>query len=236
MSVNMLLKDNLKVVVTDVDATITDDHRRIDLESIGMIRALRDVGIPTILASGNAYPVILYLAKFIGTASPVVAENGGVVGWEERDIKKVLGSREKPLAFVEDLKKEYQITHLESDAWRESEVVITRDLHYENLSALAASSGLKVEDTKFAYHISQPEVRKAAGVLVALGLLGLEASDAFAIGDSQNDVEMCEMCGQGAAVANATDKMKSAADYVALGSHGAGFVEIIRRFFPVLTK
>jgi len=229
----MVVNGKLKVVVTDVDATITDDHRRIHLESIGMIRALREMGIPTILASGNAYPVIIYLAKFIGTGCPVVAENGGVVGWEERRIKRVLGSREKPLAFVEDLKKEYQITHLESDAWRESEVVITREMNYENLSVLAAGRGLKVEDTKFAYHISQPEVRKAAGVLVALDLMGLDASDAFAIGDSQNDVEMCELCGQGAAVANATEEMKRAADYVARNSYGAGFVEIIEKFFPV---
>ena len=223
----------MKVLVTDVDATLTDDYRRINLESISLIRELKEMGIPTILASGNAYPVILYLAKFIGTGSPVVAENGGVVGWGEKHVKRVLGSRKKPLAFVEELKKEFQITHLESDAWRESEVVITRDMNYENLSVLAAGRGLKVEDTKFAYHISQPELRKAVGVLVALDLLGLEANDAIAIGDSQNDVEMCEMCGQGAAVANATEEMKKAADYVAHKSYGAGFVEIIRKFFPI---
>jgi len=232
----MVMNGRFKVVVTDVDATITDDHRRIHLESIRMIRALREMGIGTILASGNAYPVIIYLAKFIGTGCPVVAENGGIVGWEDRHIKRVLGSRETPLSFVEDLKKEYQITHLESDAWRESEVVITREMNYEHLSVMAASRDLKVEDTKFAYHISEPEVRKAEGVRVALDLMGLDAPDAFAIGDSQNDVEMCGICGKGAAVANATEEMKKAADYVARSAHGAGFVEIIRKFFDVSSK
>ncbi len=232
----MVVNSNISVVVTDVDATITDNFRRIHLESIRMIRVLKEMGIPTILASGNAYPVILYLAKFIGTGSPVVAENGGVVAWEERRIKKILGCREKPLSFVKDLKKEYQITHLESDAWRESEVVITRDMDYENLRSRAAVRGFKVEDTKFAYHISQPDVRKAAGVQIALDLMGLVASDALAIGDSQNDIEMCGICGQGAAVGNATHEMKAAADYVATSSFGAGFVEIIKKFFPQLTE
>ena len=226
----------LKVVVTDVDATITDDHRKIHLGSIGMIRALKEIGVPTILASGNAYPVILYLAKFIGTESPVVAENGGVVGWEERHVRRVLGSRDGPLSFVEELKKEYEITHLESDAWRESEVVITREMDYDVLSSLAAARGLKVEDTKFAYHISQPDVRKAAGVRVALDLLGFEPFDALAIGDSQNDMEMCGICGQGAAVANATEEMKRSADHISRSAYGAGFVEIIGRFFPALSE
>jgi len=221
-----------KVVVTDVDATITDDDRKIDLDSIRVIRTLGVHGIETILASGNAYPVILYLAKFIGIEAPIVAENGGVVAWERKGIKKVLGDRKVPLAFIEGLTRAHPIRHLVSDDWRESEVVIERNLPFDILFRSTGAAGLKVEDTKFAYHISQIHVKKMAGVEAALRLLDFEPSEALAIGDSGNDVEMGSRCGAGAVVANATREAKESADYVAKNSYGKGFVEIIRRFFP----
>ena len=221
-----------KVVVTDVDATITDDDRKIDLDSIRVIRTLGVHGIRTVLASGNAYPVILYLAKFIGIDAPIVAENGGVVAWEKKGIKKVLGDRKIPSAFIEEFQLGYPVERLISDDWRESEVVIERNVPLQILSSKAALAGLKVEDTKFAYHISQIHVKKMAGVEAALRLLDFEPSEALAIGDSANDTEMCRLCGVGAVVANATREAKESADYVAKNSYGKGFVEIIHRFFP----
>ena len=221
-----------KVVVTDIDATITDDQRKIDLPSIKIIRILGDMGVKTILASGNAYPVVLYLAKFIGIDAPIVAENGGIVAWEKKGIKKVLGDRNVPLRFIERFEKTYPIRHLPSDEWRESEVVIERDLPFDIILGSTAEAGLKIEDTKFAYHISQLHVKKMAGVESALELLGFEPSEALAIGDSQNDAEMLKSCGVGAAVANASREAKEAADYIAINSYGAGFVEIVSRFFP----
>lgn len=224
----------IKVLVTDIDATITDDERRISLPAIKAIRELKDHGIKTVLATGNAYPVVLYLAKFIGTGAPVVAENGGVVGWEERGIKEVLGSRSASLELTRKLEKRYGIGYLRSDAWRESEVVIDRSLPYSLISALAKENGLKVEDTKFAYHISEPHVKKIEGVRRGLSLLELELDDALAIGDSQNDEEMLRLCGIGAAVANATPGAKSAADHISREPFGAGFVEIVKWYFPDL--
>lgn len=222
----------LKAVVTDVDGTITDRKRKLDIDSIKIIRDLGVKGIPTILASGNAYPVVLYLAKFIGTDAPVVAENGGIVAWDGKGIKKVLGSREAPRIFAERMEEKYPIRYLASDAWRESEVVIERNIDFHELSALAEKNGLKMEDTKFAYHIAQPHVRKLSGVREALTLMELAPRDVLAVGDSQNDMEMIKLCGQGAAVANATAEVLDIADYVAARSYGAGFVEIIHEFFP----
>lgn len=225
---------NISVVVTDVDATITDQARRIDLDCIEIIRRLRLAGIPTVLASGNAYPVILYLAKFIGTEAPVVAENGGVVAWEKKGIKRVLGSRERPMKFIEELKGEYELRPIKSDVWRESEVVVERNIDFYRLSESALAFGLTVEDTKFAYHISLPHVRKFTGVKEALKLLGIEPVNALAIGDSQNDVEMIRECGVGAAVANSTDEAKAAADITSERPFGRGFVEMIGHYFPRL--
>jgi len=222
----------LKAVVTDVDATITDSKRKLDLGSVKAIRDLGVKGIPTILASGNAYPVVLYLAKFIGTGAPVVAENGGIVAWESKGIKKVLGSREAPRIFAERIEKQFPIRYLPSDAWRESEVVIERNIDFNMLSALAEKEGLKLEDTKFAYHIAQPHVRKFGGVKEALELMELTPRDVLAVGDSQNDMEMMKFCRQGAAVANATREVLDIADYVASKKYGEGFVEIVRKYFP----
>ncbi len=221
-------------MVTDVDGTLTDHDRKLDLGTIEVIRRLGKAGIPTVLASGNAYPVVLYLAKYMGIDAPIVAENGGVVAWETKNIKLVLGSRDGPYEFFMELRDRYGLLPLTSDSWRESEVVLDRNVDYEILSSLAGKAGLTVEDTKFAYHISQTGIGKYSGVREALGLLGLDPRNALAVGDSQNDLEMIRECGIGAAVGNATDDAKKAARIISPRSFGAGFIDIITGLFPDL--
>lgn len=58
-------------------------------------------------------------------------------------------------------------------------------------------------------------------------MMGLEAEDFVAIGDSANDVEMFEAAGFGIAVANGDEIIKEAANYVTDASFGDGAVEAI---------
>jgi len=231
---NIFSRSKIKLIVTDIDATITDDRRRIDLDAISIIRRLTSKGTPVLLASGNAHPVVMYLAKFIGLDTPIVAENGGVVAWERKDILETLGRRAAAGEFIEILKQRYEIRPLPSDAWRRSEYVLERNFDIHEAARLAGAKGLKIEDTKFAYHISQQHVRKAEGLKRALELMGMEFSQVLAIGDSQNDVEMMERSAVAGAVANATQEAKNAADYVSPREFGEGFADIIFHFFPDL--
>ena len=65
------------------------------------------------------------------------------------------------------------------------------------------------------------------GLQKLASMMGLEAEDFVAIGDSANDVEMFEVSGFGIAVANGDERIKEAANYVTEASFGDGAVEAI---------
>lgn len=69
-------------------------------------------------------------------------------------------------------------------------------------------------DGKIVGEITPSVVNKAEGVLSILQASGFEKGDAIAIGDSDNDVEMLTLVGQGIAMGNGNDAVKAVADYV----------------------
>ena len=73
-----------------------------------------------------------------------------------------------------------------------------------------------------------------AGKGVALNdiskLYGIDKSEVIAVGDANNDVCMYEYAGFGVAVANASDEIKAAADYITLSNNDDGVAEVIERF------
>lgn len=71
---------------------------------------------------------------------------------------------------------------------------------------------------------------KASALLELTKLLGVDCREVLAIGDHQNDIEMIQEAGIGAAVANATEELKKAADYVADARCVDGVLEIVEKF------
>lgn len=61
-------------------------------------------------------------------------------------------------------------------------------------------------------------------------MLGIEASDTVAIGDSLNDIPMIRFAGLGVAMGNAQEPVKLAADIVAPSHHEDGVAAVIRKY------
>jgi hydroxymethylpyrimidine pyrophosphatase-like HAD family hydrolase len=72
-------------------------------------------------------------------------------------------------------------------------------------------------------------VNKASGLDCALDELSIDAADVAGVGDAENDHALLQMCGVGAAVANALPSLKEHADLVLTGRHGAGVTQLIDR-------
>lgn len=70
-------------------------------------------------------------------------------------------------------------------------------------------------------------VDKATGLAAALTDLGISVEAVVGVGDAENDIEFLTACGCGVAVANALPSVKSSANFVTRGAHGAGVAEII---------
>ncbi|GAB6109839.1 Cof-type HAD-IIB family hydrolase [Fusibacter bizertensis] len=65
-------------------------------------------------------------------------------------------------------------------------------------------------------------INKAYGVNQLIQYLGIEAKDVIAFGDSENDLEMLKFAGCGVAMGNATELVKSHANYVTKTNDEAG--------------
>jgi hypothetical protein len=77
-----------------------------------------------------------------------------------------------------------------------------------------------------------PDVSKGSALDELVAQLGIEASDALAIGDGSNDVEMLKWAGLGVAMGQAPAHVQAVADEVAPTVLEDGAAEILNRFFP----
>ncbi|OPX63299.1 MAG: Phosphoglycolate phosphatase [Methanomassiliicoccales archaeon PtaB.Bin134] len=218
----------IRAVVCDVDGTITDRQKIIQTLGIEVLRQAQANGAVVMLASGNVLPVVYGLSSFIGLRGPMVAENGGVVSYDEH--VHTLFSNKVPLEAFEHLRKVMpEVRRLYTDQWRLTEVCLVRDADLEKVREALRGWPLEVVATGFAIHLMERGHSKMAGVRKACELIGLNISQVAAFGDADNDEEMLRECGHGVAVANGSDKAKAAADLVTRGSHAEGVQEGLRR-------
>lgn len=213
-----------KVVVCDVDGTITNSSKLIQTLGIDVLRQAQDKGAIVMLASGNVLPIVYGLSTFIGLRGPVIAENGGVVSY--RDEVYTLFSNEVPMKAYQHLKQVMpNVRRLYTDHWRRTEVGLHRETDLDKVLEALRDWPLEVEATGFAIHLMERGHSKMAGVRKACELIGVDPADVVAFGDADNDAVMLKECGYGVAVGNASDKAKGAADLVTKGRHSEGVRE-----------
>lgn len=73
-------------------------------------------------------------------------------------------------------------------------------------------------------------VDKGVGVSLIAKQLGIEPKEVIAIGDAGNDIAMIQYAGLGVAMGNATDDVKSVADYITLTNEEDGVAHVIEKF------
>lgn len=214
-----------KAIVVDIDGTITCEKRELHLGAVKKIRSLK---IPVVLATGNILCYARTTSRLIGLDGAVIAENGGAITVRfdlQGTFEKSLEECEKAYSF---LSKHFSLTKLDP-FYRKTEIALRRDFDLNKARALLETQNFDVEivDTKYAIHIKSTKINKGVGLQKLASLMGLEAEDFVAIGDSANDVEMFEVSGFGIAVANGDERIKEAANYVTEASFGNGAVEAI---------
>ncbi|MGA9189617.1 MAG: phosphoglycolate phosphatase [Methanosarcina sp.] len=214
-----------KAIVVDIDGTITCEKRELHLEAVKKIRSLK---VPVVLATGNILCYARTTSKLIGLDGAVIAENGGAITVRfdlQGTFEESLEECEKAYSF---LSEHLKLTKLDP-FYRKTEIALRRDFDLKKARALLKTQNFDVEmvDTKYAIHIKSIKINKGVGLQKLASLMGLEAEDFVAIGDSANDAEMFEVSGFGIAVGNGDEKIKQVANYVTEASFGDGTVEAI---------
>jgi Cof subfamily protein (haloacid dehalogenase superfamily) len=78
--------------------------------------------------------------------------------------------------------------------------------------------------------IFQEEVCKSAAILKVLDHFGLDAAEAIAFGDGENDIDMLELVGLGIAMGNGGERVKRSADFVTTTSAEGGIAYALRKY------
>jgi phosphoglycolate phosphatase len=222
----------LRAVVTDVDGTLTDARRRVDLNALRYLRALESKGIRVVLATGNVLPVALALHRFIGLSGPIVAENGGLIYRNDAAGERVekLADQRVALRGLARLRRSgISVRRLFTDRWRVTEVGLEPSVPVHVIRAALRGMDLTVESTGFAIHLMQAGAGKLPAIERALGPEGLDLSDCLIAGDGDNDVPMLRRAGWAVSFPTASPAARRAADFVSRAPYAQGFVEALKR-------
>jgi phosphoglycolate phosphatase (TIGR01487 family) len=218
----------IKAVVADVDGTLTDERRRLDIDSILAVRRLEERGLKVVLTSGRSYCATHALSTYIGTFGLVIAENGGVIGRGPGDYT-LMGDRSLAELGLKELRKELGDRVREVQSFqRYVDIVLARtfDLNPANEMLQRRGAGSHILDSGFAYHLVDARVDKGVGVEAAARKLMLETEEIAAIGDNLNDIDMFKVAGFSATFPDAPEQTRRAATYIANRRHGEGVREI----------
>ena len=217
----------LKAFVCDIDGTLTDEKRRINLHAIEMIRLLIDRGIPVVLASGNTLCFLDAIARMIGTAGAAIGENGGVfqTGFDGPPV--ITGDRSICLTAYDRLSAHFHDQGREllpySMSLRHADVAFARTVPLEEIREVISDLPVRVIDTGFAIHLQSHGISKGTALTALAPLLSLSPPDFLAVGDSDNDLELLECAGYSITMANGSERLKKVADMVTERSFGDGF-------------
>lgn len=215
----------IKAVAIDLDGTLTDNERRLDLDAISRLRELEDLGIKVSLATGNILLVAEAASIFVGASGPIIAENGGVVMNRETREIKYLGNIDKIEIAFYHLAQELNVTRLNMSELRKTEIAIPRQFDVKLVREVLKDHPVKVVDTKFAIHLMDPGVSKGKALKIVADMLGVSLEDIVAVGDSENDREMLELAGYSISVGE--ESLRDVCDYITGAKYGEGGCEAL---------
>ncbi|MGB9844452.1 phosphoglycolate phosphatase [Methanothermobacter tenebrarum] len=218
----------MRAIAVDIDGTITDPTRKLSIPALKALRKAESFGVPVILVTGNILCFTRATSVLIGTSGGLVAENGGVI--YSRGKVKVLGDIKKAERAYKHLRSFYPVEKVQFSEFRVSEIAIWRTIPEDIIKETLRDFDIEVYDTKFAIHLTDPQVNKGSSLKIVAKDMGLKTDDIMAIGDSENDIDFLKVAGLKVAVANADPQLKEMADYVTTKEYGDGVAEALEKF------
>lgn len=209
-------------LATDYDGTLAHDGR-VDDATLAALDRLRASGRKLLLVTGRELPELKTVFGHLEKFDRVVAENGALVFTPATGAERVLAEPPPP-PFLDQLRARGVAPMSVGRA-----IVATWEPHREAVFEAIHDLGLEMQVifNKGAVMVLPSGVNKATGLAAALGELGISPDHVVAVGDAENDHALLELCGCGAAVANALPMLRARADIDLKADHGTGVAELI---------
>lgn len=227
----------IKAVAVDVDGTLTNERGLLDCRALKAIRMLEDANISIILATGYLFYTVSTLKIYLGTSGPVIAENGGVVGYPWTKFE-ILGERkiaEEADKILRERLGERYIPH-DSNRFRFVDLAFQRTIPAVEVQRILDENGIEahVMDSGYALHILDRRVDKGVALRRAASMMGLLPINVASIGDGLNDIQMFKVSGYSIALANAPSTLKSEANYICVRGFAEGFEEAAKHLLEMI--
>jgi hydroxymethylpyrimidine pyrophosphatase-like HAD family hydrolase len=208
-------------LATDYDGTLAT-HGSVDEKTISALERFAATKRKLLLVTGRELTDLKRVFPQYALFDRVIAENGALLYQPLTGCERLL-CEPVPLEFIA-LLREHGIPCSVGHA-----IIASHEEHRTKLQELANQAGLKFEIqlNKGSLMLLPLGVTKATGLKRALEELGLPPQRVVGIGDAENDADLLHACGYAVAVANALPSIKSQAQLVTTGTHGAGVVELI---------
>lgn len=220
---------SIKLFAIDIDGTITiNGEGMVDLEILSKLRYLIKLGYKIVYVTGRSSVEAFILSVFGGTTKVSVGENGGVITKSPTN-HILLADKEKCMKGYNLLAKEFDDIEIKQVFPRMTEVVLTRtfDIDKGNRILRENNMDLVLVDSNYAYHINEKKINKAYGLGYALNMLNINPSEVVAIGDSETDIPMFELCENSISFESSNFKVKKMAKYIVDGKNGEGLINAL---------
>ena len=218
------MTDRYLALATDYDGTIAT-HGVVGVDTIRALERARTAGVKLVLVSGRERESLRRTFDRFELFDWMVLENGGLLFEPATGRERALCDP-PPARFVQAL-HERGVQPLSLGRV----ILATGEPHETVVLETIRDLGLEYQVifNKGAVMVLPAGVTKASGLREALAGLQIDPSSTVGVGDAENDHALLELCGIGAAVANALPALKERADIILRHDHGAGVSELIDR-------
>ncbi len=210
-------------LATDYDGTLAR-HGAVDQATLAALARFHHSGHHLLLVTGRELADLQRVFPQVRLFHRVIAENGALLFDPGSGEETVLCPPVSPL-LVHRLREQgipVSTGRVIVAAAREHEAAVRCVVEQTGL-------GLQIILNKGSLMVIPAGINKATGLRRALAQLQISPDAVVGIGDAENDADFLRVCGCAVAVANALPAIKSEADLVTAGAHGAGVAEVVER-------
>lgn len=220
---------SIKLFAIDIDGTITiNGEGMVNLEILSKLRYLIKLGYKIVYVTGRSSVEAFILSVFGGTTKVSVGENGGVITKSPTN-HILLADKEKCMKGYHLLANEFDDVEIKQVFPRMTEVVLTRTFDIDKGNSILKDNNmdLVLVDSNYAYHINEKKINKAYGLGYVLNMLNINPSEVVAIGDSETDIPMFELCENSVSFESSNFKVKKMAKYIVDGKNAEGLINAL---------
>ena len=235
----------VKLIMTDVDGTLTSEDESIGPAVHQAIRHLQALGVEVGLVSGRTLPGLESLARRLGTTGPIIAENGAVARPAPDEPALDLGySRQPALEALAALKERFpaHIREREDNAERLIDAVFfSGGIPNDELGAVVGE--VQLVDSGYILHLMEPGISKGNTLRLLLErgpVNGTSPSEVVIFGDSTTDASLFELFPHTVLIPNPrlpaeeTLQLAGMAAFASDVGFGEGFVQVAGRILRTL--